>query len=110
MLKNMCILVDSFHYGAWQAVPVHKCPHTFDTRSHPVAQLFNSEYEEHSNAYVNIHKRSARTMKLERARQLIGVLLQCWNGAKFDRIAVRSSAWCSQYALACQQLGWPFAS
>jgi hypothetical protein len=106
MLKNLRIIVDSFHYGSWRSIPVHKCPHSFDTKANPVAALFNSQYEEHGNAYVSIHKRSARTMGFERAHTLIGVLLQCWNSNKFNRTESKQSAFEAQYKKACEMLGW----
>jgi hypothetical protein len=105
MLKNMRIFVDTFHYGSFRIVPIHKCPCSFDGKSHAVAALFNSQYEEHGNAFINIHKRSARTMSLKRARKLLSVLLQCWNESKFVRTQKSEAAFMRQYADACVCMG-----
>jgi hypothetical protein len=105
MLKNMRIFVDTFHYGSFRIVPIHKCPCSFDGKSHAVAALFNSQYEEHGNAFINIHKRSARTMSLKRARKLLSVLLQCWNESKFVCTAKAEEMFMRQYAAACLCMG-----
>jgi hypothetical protein len=110
MLKFMRAVVDSFHYGSAQQIPLHKCPRCFDTKAHSVAAIFNSQYEEHGNAYVSLHKRSARTMRLVRAYELISALLRCWNGCKRDLCSRRAEAWRAQYKHACEQLGWGAAA
>jgi hypothetical protein len=109
MLKTMRLLVDSFHYGSWRGTaPVHKCPTAFDTKAHPQASLFNSQYEEHGNAFISIHKRSARTMRLRRAYQLVGALLRCRNGIKTKSLHRRFAALSDALADACHHLhvGW----
>jgi hypothetical protein len=56
MLKDMRILVDAFHYGAWRQTTIHKCPACFEPRSHPTAALFNTQYESmkmHTSASTN---------------------------------------------------------
>jgi hypothetical protein len=98
MLQTLRVVVDAFHYGAFQACPVHKCPWSFDVKANHVARIYNSQYEEHSNAFVSIHKRSARTMRLSRARFLMALLLQLWNRSKFERIDRRREAFTLQYA------------
>jgi hypothetical protein len=109
MLKHMRLLVDTFHYGSWRGgnVPIHKCPTTFDTKNHEDASQFNSQYEEHGNAFVSLHKRSARTMRLQRAYELISALLRAWNGVKEADISGRQEAWAAQYAGVCTRLAWP---
>jgi hypothetical protein len=97
MLKSMRIFVDTFHYGSWRTVPIHKCPCSFDGKSHAVAGLFNSQYEEHGNAFISIHKRSARTMSLKRARMLLSVLLQSWNEGKFMRTQLGGDVFVRQF-------------
>lgn len=52
MLKAMKIFVDNFHYGSSRGpggVPIHKCPSSF-CASNSAASLFNTQYEEHTNA------------------------------------------------------------
>ena len=112
MLKTMRLLVDTFHYGSWRGSqsPIHKCPTSFDTKAHPVAAQFNSQYEEHGNAYVSLHKGSASTMRLERAFELISALLRCWNGCKQELCSRRAEAWRAQYKHACEQLRWGAAA
>jgi hypothetical protein len=105
MLKSICVLVDSFHYGSWRgAAPVHKCPTTFDTKAHAQAALFNSQYEEHGNAFISIHKRTARTMQLQRAWQLVGALLRCRNGIKAGSMQATEELRAA-YMEACDRLG-----
>jgi hypothetical protein len=106
MLKTMRIFVDTFHYGAWRQVPIHKCPCSFSGKAHPVALQFNSQYEEHGNAFVSIHKRSARTMSLKRACMLLSVLLQSWNESKFERTRAAADVFRRQYEEACRRLGY----
>ena len=112
LLKDMRVLVDSFHYGGWRArgmlgtnVPIHKCPNSFDTKEHVVGKEFNTQYEEHSNAYISLHKGMARTMRLQRARELASVLLRFLNGRKLDTVSRRKAAITSKYNSALQALG-----
>lgn len=77
MLQKLRSFVDSFHFGSHHQVSLHKCPAVFDTKRHVVARLFNSQYEEHGNAFLDMFRRSVRTMGLARALQLIGAMLRC---------------------------------
>ena len=106
MLQQMRTFVDSFHYGSWRTLPVHKCPTSFDTKARPIASLFNSQYEEHGNAYIGMHKRSARTMGLDRAKRLAEVVLQCWNGKQFELIHRNHVRLQHQYEYTCNNLGY----
>jgi hypothetical protein len=106
MLKLMRALVDSFHYGSALRIAIHKCPQCFNTQAHPVAELFNSQYEEHGNAFLSVFRRSARTMGLERAVDLIAMLLEKWGGSKERKMALRLAHWRMQYELTCRRLGW----
>jgi hypothetical protein len=106
MLKFMRALVDSFHYGSALRIALHKCPQCFNTQAHMVAELFNSQYEEHGNAFLSVFRRSARTMGLQRALQLIAMLLRKWNGSKARKMERKFSTWREQYELACRALRW----
>jgi hypothetical protein len=106
MLKFMRAVVDSFHYGSSQQVPLHKCPRCFDTKAHTVAARFNSQYEEHGNAYLSLFRNSLRTMALPRARELVGTVLKCWGGQKLEKIRLELQAEQKQYQEVCSWLAW----
>jgi hypothetical protein len=106
MLKAMKVLVDNFHYGAsrGKSVPIHKCPSSFCTKRHKAAQHFNSQYEEHNNAFVSLHKCSARTMQLRRAYTLLSIMLRCWNQQKSIAMQADMEGWLLQYDAAARML------
>jgi hypothetical protein len=105
MLKFIRAFVDSFHYGSKLRLALHKCPQCFNPHTHSIAVLFNSQYEEHGNAFLSLFKRSTRTMGLKRALEMIAMVLRRWNGSK----AKSGSAlihWLEQAEDCCKQLGW----
>ena len=106
LLKFMRAVVDSFHYGSAHQIPLHKCPRCFDTKAHSVAAIFNSQYEEHGNAYLSLFRGSLRSMALPRAGQLVETVLKCWGGKKMAKIRLELQAVMAQYQEVCRLLAW----